>query len=149
MHPVIPCLIILLTAGSSCQTVQKQDAEQGIYGKVLWVEGNQMPGPGHQLSPGEPVVRTILIYPLTKVSDTKGSAPLFKSVIHEPVSKVQSDKDGSFRISLPPGAYSVFVQEEEGLFANLFDGDNNIHPVVVKKGEMIQLEIKVNYMAAY
>ena len=144
-----PQIIVLLAVMAlSCQTAQ-QDAKQGIKGQITWFEGNLMPGPGRDVSTGTPIERTVLIYPLTNLTQVKGSAPLFESVAHEPLERIQSNAEGTFTANLAPGFYSIFTMEDEGLFANFFDGNQNIHPVEVKKGIFTQVEIQVNYKSAY
>jgi hypothetical protein len=48
------------------------------------------------------------------------------------IRKIKTDKTGSFKANLDPGKYSIFVQEEDGLFANVFDGEGFINPVTVE-----------------
>jgi hypothetical protein len=47
-------------------------------------------------------------------------------------------------VKLAPGTYSVFVQEPEGLFANLFQ-QNRINPVVVKSRQYTWISITIEY----
>jgi hypothetical protein len=128
---------------------------QGIQGKVTWLEGNQMPmisedGKSSKVNPkGVPAERMLLIYPLTNLSDAAREGALFSRVKGEPIDSVQSDSDGKYSIQLAPGTYSVFVKEEEGLFANMFDGNGSIQPVVVKKAEWTTLDIIINYKAFF
>ena len=45
-----------------------------------------------------------------------------------------TDKNGDFCVELPEGKYSIMVREEgKGLWANIFDGEENIFPFEVKK----------------
>ena len=148
MNTMLQIFVLLLVMGFSCQK-KDQNSTQGIKGKVLWMEGNHMPGPGREIPEGKPVERTVLIYPLTNISQAEGNAPMFGAVEHEPIQAVRSNAQGIFTINLPPGSYSIFTKEEKGLFANFFDGNNNIHPVVVKQGEFTEIVIEVNYMAMY
>jgi hypothetical protein len=52
-------------------------------------------------------------------------------------------------VELPPGKYSVFTVEEEGLYANEYDSDGNMFPVEVLDGEFTEVTIKINYKAAF
>lgn len=125
-------------------------ARQGIRGKVVWVSGNQMPGSGAERTEPKGIKREIYIYALTTVAETTQTDGVFFSDIKSRlVKKVRSKKNGKFCVKLPPGQYSVFVKEENGLFANLFDGENHIHPVTVKPGEYEILTIQVNYTASF
>ena len=65
------------------------------------------------------------------------------------VTKVETDADGNFAVSLEPGVYSLFTKEEKGLYANLFDGENNIYPVEVQEGQVSHIEFLINYEASY
>lgn len=97
----------------------------------------------------KPVKRTIRIYPLTKFSDLKMEDGLFTAIASKPITEVESDKQGKYSIQLSPGRYSVFIVEENGLFANIFDGEGNVQPVTVKENEWTLLDVEVNYKAVY
>ncbi|HAH36991.1 MAG TPA: hypothetical protein DCL81_10860 [Algoriphagus sp.] len=74
---------------------------------------------------------------------------LFQSISGEPITMVTTDEEGRYLLELAPGRYSIFTREEDGLFANIFDGDGNIQPVTVKKGEWTLLDIVINYKAVF
>ncbi|MDN3202899.1 carboxypeptidase regulatory-like domain-containing protein [Algoriphagus sediminis] len=126
---------------------------EGVRGQVFWLEGNQMPTiseDGSQVRKGKQAIqRTIIIYPLTKLEDAQLVDGLFKSLATDPIKEVTTDENGNFSLKLEPGAYSFFTKEEEGLFANRFDTEGNIQPVYISKGEWTELEILVDYKAAY
>lgn len=125
-------------------------AQQGIRGKVVWVSGNQMPGPGAERTTPKGIKREIHIYSLTTVGQTtQTDGVFFSDVKSQFVKKVRSKKNGKFCVKLPPGQYSVFIKEDKGLFANLFDGENYIHPITVKSGEYEIITIQVNYAASF
>jgi len=140
----------------SCSINQKVSGQQGISGKVIWLEGNLMPSIGDSANNkiqarGIPIQRTILIYKAVKRSDTEsGVSPSFYSIVKSKlIRKIKTDKTGSFKANLDPGKYSIFVQEEDGLFANVYDGEGFINPVTVENGKFTGIVIKVNYKAAY
>ncbi|WP_268034440.1 carboxypeptidase regulatory-like domain-containing protein [Algoriphagus sp. PAP.12] len=128
---------------------------EGVTGTVTWLEGNQMPGIIDEDSETEKnpkgvgVKRTLLIYPLTNVADTKNENGLFTSVSGTPVTTIETEEDGSYQLQLAPGRYSVFTQEENGLFANIFDGDGYIQPITIKENEWNLLDIIINYKAVF
>lgn len=123
--------------------------KQGIKGKVVWVSGNQMPGPDKKETIPQGIKREIYIYEATTLSQTQQEGVFFSNITTKLIGKTRSRKNGKFCIKLPPGEYSVFVKEEKGLFANQFDVDNKVHPITIKKGEFLNLTIQVNYEAAY
>lgn len=123
--------------------------KQGLRGQVFWVSGNQMPGPEAILSPNQGAVREVLIYELTSFNDATQVGPFFRDIKTKMVAAVQSKADGTFKVKLPPGAYSVFTKERNGLYANLFDERNNINPVNIKPGQYAWKTITIDYEVAY
>lgn len=143
------CFIIPLSSYHS--SVKKH---QGIKGKVTWLEGNQMPKISDApiqtgAHKGEPVVRTIQIFPLINLGDTEMENGLFHSLEVKPIAETISNEKGEFKIKLPPGQYSVFTVEEDGLFANIFDQNGDIQPINVKKKKWSKLDIIINYKAFF
>jgi hypothetical protein len=65
------------------------------------------------------------------------------------IKKVSSNRRGKFKVKLPPGEYSLFIKEKEGLFANRFDQNNRINAVEVKPGKFTRITILVDYEATY
>jgi len=144
-------LMILSLNFQSCNVLKPES--EGVRGQVFWLEGNQMPSISEDGSlvrkEKQAIQRTIVIYPLTKLQDAQLEDGLFKSIASDPIKVVNTDENGKFSTKLEPGAYSFFTKEEEGLFANRFDTDGNIQPVYISTGEWIELEILVDYRAAY
>jgi len=128
-----------------------QSKSQGICGEVQWVEGNQMPGPGVKTNSGKPVVREIYIYNAVKPEQTSdGDSPAFYSQVGAKlVRRIKTRKDGTFKVHLEPGKYSIFTMEPDGLWANTFDGDGYINPVTVEKGHFTTIHVIINYKAYY
>lgn len=147
MNYLLSFLLILVFM--SCKSGQAQKIEQGITGKVLWFEGNMMPGPNTKVNEGKPVEREIHIYEVVAMDAAHREGDLYKEIPSKLVTTVKSDENGDFSVSLPVGRYSLFTKEEEGLFANSFDGEGNINPVTVKKGEVTEVKIDINYKAFY
>ncbi|WP_114777501.1 carboxypeptidase regulatory-like domain-containing protein [Botryobacter ruber] len=125
--------------------------QQGIKGKIYYESGNQMPSPDvPRTSNKRGVQRQVFIYELTNASQVTTTEGVFYSNIKtKQVAQVTTDANGNFSVSLKPGRYSIFTKEPKGLYANLFDGQNNIFPVEVKEGEVTEVEFLVNYDAVY
>jgi hypothetical protein len=136
-------IILILVTTVSCMS------QQGITGKIVWVSGNQMPGPGKNNKPAEGIQREVHIYKPTTLQQTKRANGFYTEVQTELVAKVQSNADGSFTAKLPPGEYSVFTKERQGLFANIFDGQGRINTIEVKPGNFVEMTFRVDYEAAY
>jgi hypothetical protein len=130
-----------------CSTVLSQ--QQGICGKVVWLEGNQMPGPGAKPTKPAGIVREVYIYEAVTTQQCTEENGFYKNIKTPLVAKVKSRKDGSFKVKLKPGIYSVFVKEQEGLWANLFDGEGRINPITVSDKNWTTIVFEVNYKAAF
>ena len=123
--------------------------KEGIKGQVFWISGNQMPGPGKTIPPQSGVIRELLIYKAATMKDVEQRDQFFHEIKTELVAKTWSKADGSFKIKLPAGEYSVFTQETKGLFANLIDNNGCISCVVVKPKKYSWVAITIDYEAAY
>ena len=144
-------LFLVILFLTTLSFAQKKKVTQGINGKILWKAGNLMPGPGVKPSKGSPVVREIYIYELTSDKQTEAAEEggFYRKINSKLVKKVKSDKKGLFSVLLPPGYYSLFVKEEKGFYANLFDDAMNINPVQIRKGKWDTFEFVIDYAAIY
>jgi hypothetical protein len=124
-------------------------AQQGVKGQLFLVTGNQMPGPDRKPVPGKGVIREIHIYKLTNMTEVEQEDGFYKKVHTQFVKSQISKADGTFKIKLPPGRYSLFVKENKGLHANIFDNENNISPFTVERKTYTRMTVKINYAATY
>ncbi|GGF21581.1 carboxypeptidase regulatory-like domain-containing protein [Echinicola rosea] len=144
-------IFTVLLCGCKAQRVDTQ----GIVGQVYWIDGNQMPTitDGSNETPAKPerkkVKRTIRIYERTHINQATMGDYLFKDIETPMIAEIETEEDGSFAIGLAPGAYSIFTVEENGYFANVYDLDSYIQPVEVKADEWNNIQILINYQAAY
>ena len=153
MNNISILIIIAFLSIFGCKTA-KMEHEQGIMGRTYWLEGNQMPmiveddadPVGQEM---EAVQRIIRVYELTNMNQASNKDGLFTDIETKLVAEAESDEEGSFQIGLPPGRYSVFTVEEEGLFASIFDQNLNINPVEVTADEWVIMSIKIDYKAFY
>ena len=125
-------------------------AQQGIRGQVFWVSGNQMPSPRRETAPTLGIERELHIHKLTTLRDVNQTkAPFFSEISSELVLKVKTRVDGSFKVKLPPGDYSLFVKESQGLFANSFTSSGEISKITVSHKRYTWVSITVDYDAVY
>ncbi len=140
-------LFLLAVILSTCSTTLPK---QGIKGQVLWVSGNQLPGPDSKRTAHYGVQRELHIYELTTTHQaTMSPEGFFSNIKTKLVTVVTTKADGSFKLRLPAGKYSVFVKEDKGLFANHFDENNAINLITVKEKQFTWLPISIDYQAAY
>jgi len=148
-------LLVALLSLNGCKAIQMdQDQEQGIIGQLYWMEGNQMPmivedGEEPITQEKMKIKRTVRIYELTRLNELELSNGLFEAPSTNLVAEVISDETGQFKVGLPPGKYSVFTVEEDGLFANIFDQEMNVNPIEITEEEWVIMNIKIDYKAFY
>jgi hypothetical protein len=156
MNPLLQILtLVLCTLIASCNgplsttnTASNENFNQGLAGKVLWREGDFMPGPDNK-NKSVGVAREIYIHKVTNLSQATQTGQFFTDIKTDLIKKVNSDETGNFFTSISPGTYSLFTKEGDAYFANIFDGDNNICPVIVDSGRVTKVSIVVDYKAAY
>lgn len=150
MNLLLSVLLGFLVLTCSSTATRGPQHQQGIQGKVVLRTGDHMPGPGKRLPPpSQAAIREIQVYPLTNLSQVTTKGTFYTQIQTKLVAKVVSGPDGSFRLLLPPGKYSLLSKEAGGLFANRFDGENNIFPVEVKTGQLTPVEFIIDYNASY
>jgi hypothetical protein len=122
---------------------------EGISGQVLWLREDQMSGSSKTIAPPLGVVREILIYKATSLKDAQQVDQFFNELKTELVTTTWSKEDGTFKIKLPPGEYSVFTRESRGLYAGSVDKNGCINCVVVKPKKYSWVAITIDYDAPY
>jgi hypothetical protein len=136
---IVPLLLV------SCELL----AQQGITGSVVVRAGNQMPSPDEKMAAPRPVKRVVLIYELTRQDQAVMENGIFSAVKTRLVKQTRSKRNGRFRVMLPPGRYTVFVKEIDGLYANQWDAKMNIHPVTVEQGVFAEIRIEITRAATF
>jgi len=148
-------IIVAVLSLDGCKAIKMEhDQEQGIIGQVYWMEGNQMPmivedGEEPIKQEQTKIQRTVRIYELTRLNQLDQANGLFSEPPTTLVAEVTSDESGHFKVGLPPGTYSVFTVEEEGLFASIFDREMNVNPIEITEEEWVILNIKIDYKAFF
>ena len=127
---------------------------QGVWGDVLFLEGDFMPSYGAHSNGGtiKPVEREVFIYEAAKYVDVVGDTlrPYFLYKIDTKfITKTVSDKDGFFQVSLDPGLYSCFVKEDSFYWAGGGDGNGVYMAVNVKSNLVTKTQINIDYKAVY
>jgi hypothetical protein len=95
------------------------------------------------------VAKDIYVYELTNQKQTTREGVFYKKITTTLIVKKKTKADGTYKIKLKPGRYSVFVQEKEGLFANALDGEGNINTATIQSKKITELNFTVDYKATY
>lgn len=143
-------LLFGMTMVVHAQKTVKKKFTQGLCLTILWKQGNQMPSPDTKPSKGKLVDREVFIYQLTNRSQvTLTEEGFYQNIKALLVKKIRSGKDGKVCVTLPAGTYSIFTKEEKGLYANIFDGENNICPITVQKNKITQTTFEITHQAVF
>lgn len=151
MAAVASCKTNSNSSQKGTQLELEESYEQGIVGTVIWKSGNHMP-----TTSGKPrgkttyTQRTVYAFPKMALDEVEQEGHFFINLPKEPIAKIQTNEQGRFRIELPTGTYSLFVEEKPGKFyANHFEDQGIIHPIQVREGAFAETEIIIDYQAAY
>jgi hypothetical protein len=139
--------------------IENVTISRGVYGNVLFTEGNCMPliidttPPNGLQCRTYPVVRKVRIYKYTQQKDaiqppSSMSGEFYSRFRTLLVAEIETDICGFFQISLPQGKYSMAVVENGLLYANGSDSQGGIHPFTVGNG-VIRTDLNITYKAIY
>ncbi len=137
-----PLLTYLFFALSTFSAIAQR---QGVQGQLFWVNGNLTTETEKKHIPQHGMVREIFVYELATPSEVELEEGLFVKVHTKLAARGFCKVDGSFKIKLEPGRYSIFVKEDKGLYANVFDNENHISPVTVLPRKYSWITISINY----
>lgn len=135
-------------SGDNCQS----RINEGIEGTLIFKSGDFMPSPKTRRGNGKKqgVERIIGIFELTSTKDVKvQNGAFYEGIQTKLIKKISSDKQGCFKAELPAGRYSIFVWENQKWYANRLDDQNNIFPIEVQSGQIINLNFEISYKATY
>ena len=144
----IPGIIIIFF--SSCYSLKPEsNIKQGLSGYIYAIRGNQMPGPGRLQSKGHGASRYLLIYEPTTIKNTSGARPVFTHIKTRLIARAKSDSTGYYAITLPAGAYSVFIGEGKNFFAAESDANGVINPVKITDKTISHKDFSITLSATY
>ena len=110
-------------------------------------------GPYRQCLTVLPVVRTVLIFPLTPASafpGLPGSEVFVDQFPVAPIDSTQSDSTGFFQIALPVGAYSVILREAGRLYVRTATSNYaNLGQADVSAGAVTARALWLTYKASF
>ncbi len=122
---------------------------QGIEGKVVRLSGNQMPGFGIERQEPEAIATAVWIFTGAIAGESPHWSVSQASQHPQWRATILSGDDGSFKVGLPPGDYTLFAQYETELYLNAFSGYGCYQTVQVKTGQMTTVELVNSEAATY
>jgi hypothetical protein len=141
---LMSCITLTLLSGCSPKTIR-------LTGVVWRVSGNQMPSPDMPTPSFAGYATRVYFFAPTRLKDARRAGPGgFYSNIPSPlVAQATTDAKGRFRIRLAPGRYSMFIGKDSLYYANIFDGDGFLNPVVIARDGKRRIELKADWDARY
>jgi hypothetical protein len=122
-----------------------------VAGKVQRIMGNQMPSP--DLANEEPGGFGTTVYffepTLVNMGLPTGEQGVFMMTDKKLVAKVLAEKDGSFKLKLKPGKYSVLLGKDGKYYSNISDLEGLINPIEINKSSKKPLVLKADWGAIY
>ncbi|NET56474.1 MAG: carboxypeptidase regulatory-like domain-containing protein [Symploca sp. SIO2E6] len=126
---------------SNSSVLQQQD--QRITGLVTKVTGNQMPTVGENDSRNQPQPIQTKVWIFSGQITAQGTRwPREQARQHSNlVGWITTNTNGSFSVGLPPGEYTIFIEDGTDLYLNSFLGNGNYESVEVTEGEITEINI--------
>jgi len=128
-----------------------KSVKTGIVGRVEVWEGNFMPmvdpeRRNNQIKPG--AGRRVRVHEPLKMNG--GLAEAMRAEVPTPViAEVMADSAGRFSVAVPPGTYSIFVEENGGWYANVWNELGIQGAVTVEEGKLTEILIKITTKATF
>lgn len=133
-------LLILIFLSSFAALAQRSRIE----GKLYWLAPSPYSASASVVAySGIPL--EIFIYELTTAAEIDYEDGLISKVHSALVHRSFTRWDGSFKIKLAPGTYSVFVLYKNRFFGNLEDSEGHISPAYVRPKSRAWITITMNY----
>ena len=138
--------VLLSVALFSCSS-----AKVLVLGKVQLVMGNQMPSPDLAIEEPRGFSTTVCFFEPTLVNLglPTGEQGVFMMTDKKLVAKVLAEKDGSFKLKLKPGKYSVLLGKDGQYYSNISDLEGLINPIEINKNSQKPLVLKADWGAIY
>jgi hypothetical protein len=159
--PVLGCVFVSLVLGilmamslpvsQTLKGMPSSNQNQGVSGIVSCLQGNQMPTVDRNNARTAPSSISTQVWIFSGRIQAKGTRWSVSEAQKHPnlVGRVQSDEQGKFFVSLPPGEYTLFAQYGDDLYLNLFMGDGSYASVRVSEGKITETRLVNTEGAAF
>ena len=126
-------------------------AKVQVTGKVKRIMGNQMPSP--DVVNEEPGGFSTTVYFLAPTLMNRGMPTgeqgVFLMTDKKLVAKSLAEKDGSFKLKLKPGKYSVLLGKDGQFYSNISSLDGLINPIEINKNSKKLIVLMADWGAIY
>lgn len=125
---------------------EKVSIKQGFYGTLTQREGDFM---NDEIEGKEfPVNRLIHIYEYTTFSEVieeERYTPFYTEVETKLIATIECGEEGFYEFELSPGKYSLFIVENNSLYANSGDSYGGLNSVEVEANKISERNLEINY----
>lgn len=135
-------LFVLASLTVFAENIFQPKINKGIWGSVRLLEGDCMPSTDKFRCQDKVVSRRIYILEPAKNKDMDINYLHKEAVI---VKEVASDLHGFYQVELPPGVYSVFVDDDGKKYCNSFGGQLDQVCQVVVKNSPVEFNIQIDH----
>lgn len=133
--------IFVLVCSSSLATAQNSRIE----GQLYWHAPDANGAAAGQINSYSGIPLEIFVHTLTSAAEIDTEDGVITKIYTPVIKRAFSKWNGTFRIKLPHGAYSVFVLYKNQYYGNLQDKDGNLSPAIVSRERRTWLTITINY----
>ena len=132
-------------------SAEAQTVKQGITGRVEIWEGNFMPAidekrTNNKITPG--AGRRVRVHESVKFEGAMNTTK-HETIPTPIVAEVIADSAGQFAIAVPPGTYSIFVEENGGWYNNGWNDQGIQGAVIVEPDKTSEIVIKITTKATF
>ena len=89
----------------------------------------------------------IYVHELTSPKEVDLENGIIKKVYSRLITRKFSKWDGSFKLKLAPGDYSIFVRSNNSYYGNLTDAQGNLSPAIVRNKKFAWITITLDYVS--
>lgn len=123
-------VILILFALSAGQLLIAQKLG-AIKGQLYWQPPETNYSPDRQNIPYNGIPLEIFVHQITTEAEVDFEDGKIHKIYTPVVARFFCKWNGSFKVKLPPGRYSVFVREKNNFFGNLKDANGNLSPATI------------------
>jgi hypothetical protein len=117
---------------------------QGVKGLVLLEKEANMPLKGGSKRSGTPISTMVFVYESASINQlTDQQGHFTKGLNAKLIKQVRSGVDGTFKLKLKPGKYTILLGYKEGLYIPFFSGMNGVAHIEVIKHQFQEIDLSI------
>lgn len=106
-----------------------------LKGQLYWVPPSDNYSPEKQNIPYNGIPLEIFVHQITTEAEVDYEEGQIHKIYTPVVARFFCKWNGSFKVKLPPGRYSVFVRSQNNFYGNLQDANGNLSPATIEESK--------------